>query len=126
MESIPVDILNLIYVLIAVVVGYMIFHKLSDVVKVKIKSTKTNEKRNYDNSSDIDTQLNNFIKGAPDILTKLTTEIDNLKEKGANEEQLKSLKNKQSTLQFIVQNKEIIEIIGTPIIKKLVGFIKAI
>ena len=126
MESIPVDILNLIYVLITVVVGYMIFHKLSDVVKVKIKSTKTNEKRNYDDSKDIDGQLSNFIENAPRILAEIQTEMRSQKEAGVTDEQMKGMASKAKMLEFVVQNKEIIEIIGTPIIKKLVGFIKAI
>ena len=126
MESIPVDILNLIYVLIAVVVGYMIFHKLSDVVKIKIKSTKTNEKRNYDDSKDIDGQLQNFIENAPRILSEIQTEMRSQKEAGVTDEQMKVMASKAKMLDFVVQNKEIIEIIGTPIIKKLVGFIKAI
>ena len=126
MESIPIDILNLIYVLIAVVVGYMIFHKLSDVVKIKIKSTKTNEKRNYDDSKDIDGQLSNFIENAPRILAEIQTEMRSQKEAGVTDEQMKGMASKAKMLEFVVQNKEIIEIIGTPIIKKLVGFIKAI
>ena len=125
-ETIPVDVLNLIYVLIAVVVGYMIFHKLSDVVKVKIKSTKTNEKRNYDDSKDIDGQLSNFIENAPRILAEIQTEMRSQKEAGVTDEQMKGMASKAKMLEFVVQNKEIIEIIGTPIIKKLVGFIKAI
>ena len=125
-ETIPVDVLNLIYVLITVVIGYMVFRKLSDVVKVKIKSTKTNEKRNYDDSKDIDGQLSNFIENAPRILAEIQTEMRSQKEAGVTDEQMKGMASKAKMLEFIVQNKEIIEIIGTPIIKKIVGFIKAI
>lgn len=44
-ETIPADVLNLIYVLIAVAGGYMVFRKFGDIIKVKIKSTTTREKR---------------------------------------------------------------------------------
>jgi len=38
-ETIPADILNLVYVMIAVGGGYMVFRKFGDIIKVKIKST---------------------------------------------------------------------------------------
>jgi len=125
-ETIPADILNLIYVMIAVGGGYMVFRKFGDIIKVKIKSTTTREKKNYDDSKDIDNQLDNFISNAPRILAEIQTEMRAQKEAGVTEEQMKGMASKAKMLEFVVQNKEIIEIIGTPILKKIVGFIKAI
>jgi hypothetical protein len=125
-ETIPADILNLVYVMIAVGGGYMVFRKFGDIIKVKIKSTTTREKKNYDDSKDIDNQLDNFISNAPRILAEIQTEMRAQKEAGVTEEQMKGMASKAKMLEFVVQNKEIIEIIGTPILKKIVGFIKAI
>jgi hypothetical protein len=125
-ETIPADVLNLIYVLIAVAGGYMVFRKFGDIIKVKIKSTTTREKKNYDDSKDIDGQLDNFISNAPRILAEIQTEMRAQKEAGVTPEQMKGMASKAKMLEFVVQNKEIIEIIGTPILKKIVGFIKAI
>jgi len=125
-ETIPADVLNLIYVMIAVGGGYMVFRKFGDIIKVKIKSTTTREKKNYDDSKDIDNQLDNFISNAPRILAEIQTEMRAQKEAGVTEEQMKGMASKAKMLEFVVQNKEIIEIIGTPILKKIVGFIKAI
>jgi len=125
-ETIPADVLNLIYVMIAVGGGYMVFRKFGDIIKVKIKSTTTREKKNYDDSKDIDGQLDNFISNAPRILAEIQTEMRAQKEAGVTDEQMKGMASKAKMLEFVVQNKEIIEIIGTPILKKIVGFIKAI
>jgi hypothetical protein len=125
-ETIPTDILNLVYVMIAVGGGYMVFRKFGDIIKVKIKSTTTREKKNYDDSKDIDGQLDNFISNAPRILAEIQTEMRAQKEAGVTDEQMKGMASKAKMLEFVVQNKEIIEIIGTPILKKIVGFIKAI
>ena len=125
-ETIPADILNLVYVMIAVGGGYMVFRKFGDIIKVKIKSTTTREKKNYDDSKDIDNQLDNFISNAPRILAEIQTEMRAQKEAGVTDEQMKGMASKAKMLEFVVQNKEIIEIIGTPILKKIVGFIKAI
>jgi len=125
-ETIPADVLNLIYVMIAVGGGYMVFRKFGDIIKVKIKSTTTREKKNYDDSKDIDNQLDNFISNAPRILAEIQTEMRAQKEAGVTDEQMKGMASKAKMLEFVVQNKEIIEIIGTPILKKIVGFIKAI
>jgi len=125
-ETIPTDILNLVYVMIAVGGGYMVFRKFGDIIKVKIKSTTTREKKNYDDAKDIDGQLDNFISNAPRILAEIQTEMRAQKEAGVTDEQMKGMASKAKMLEFVVQNKEIIEIIGTPILKKIVGFIKAI
>ena len=125
-ETIPADVLNLIYVMIAVGGGYMVFRKFGDIIKVKIKSTTTREKKNYDDSKDIDGQLDNFISNAPRILAEIQTEMRAQKEAGVTDEQMKGMASKAKMVEFVVQNKEIIEIIGTPILKKIVGFIKAI
>ena len=58
-ETIPADVLNLIYVLIAVAGGYMVFRKFGDIIKVKIKSTTTREKKNYDDSKELFQPLDN-------------------------------------------------------------------
>ena len=98
--------------------------RISDIIKVKIKSVNTT--RNYSGDKNIDGQLDNFINNAPRLLAEIHTEIQNQKKEGVSDQQMKGLIQKEGMLSFIVQNKEIIEIIGKPILRKLVGFIKAI
>ena len=77
-------------------------------------------------SRQIDDQLSNFIDNAPRIVLEINAEIENQKKAGVSDEQMKGLLQKKNMLEFVVQNKEIIDIIGKPILKKVVGFIKAI
>ena len=106
------------------ILGYFIIHKFSDVIVTRIKYTQ--KTKNYSNDKNIDDQLGAFIENAPRLLSEIHKEIASQKESGVSDVQMKGLISKQNMLQFLVDNKEIIDIIGKPIIKKLVGFIKAI
>ena len=113
-----------IWALIIIIPSYIIFHRFSDVIKARWKYSNTS--KNYSGDKNIDGQLDNFINNAPRLLAEIHKEIQNQKKEGVSDQQMKGLIQKQSMLEFIVQNKEIIEIIGKPILRKLVGFIKAI
>ena len=106
------------------VLGYFIIHKFSNVITAKFKYSGTT--KNYANERNIDEQLNAFINNAPRLLTEIHNEITNQKKEGVTDEQMKGMISKEKMLSFIVQNKEIIDILGKPILKKVVGFIKAI
>ena len=104
--------------------AYVIIHKFSDVIKVKIKHEGTT--RNYSGDKNIDGQLDAFISNAPRLLVEIRDEIQKQRKDNVTDQQMKGLIQKEGMLSFIVQNKELIDIIGKPILKKLVGFIKAI
>lgn len=114
-----------IWALIIIIPGYFIFHKFSDVIKTKFKNSYQ-QSRNYSNDRNIDGQLDSFINNAPRLLTEIRDEIRKQGQAGVTDQQMKGLKSKESMLSFIVQNKEIIDILGKPILKKVIGFIKAI
>ena len=105
-------------------VGYGIFHKFSNVILARFKYTTTT--KNYSGDKNIDEQLNNFINNAPRLLVEIKEEITKQRSSGVSDIQMKGLVQKESMLSFIVQNKEIIDILGKPILKKVIGFIKAI
>ena len=58
------------------------------------------------------------------MIRHIEEELERLKESGATEEQMKSLNSKKSMLSFVVENHQLIDIIGKPIIKKVLGVIK--
>lgn len=126
MEPIAPEIINLIWFAGVGIIGYAVFHKFSDVIKLRIKTGKTNVTKNYANEKNIDGQLENFLESAPRILAEIQMEIKKQKEAGVTDQQMSGLMQKTKMLEFVVQNKELIDIIGKPILKKLVGFIKAI
>ena len=106
--------------------AYVFFHKFSDVIKEKFRSKARGTNLNKKGDEDINNQMDKLIDNAPTIRTELNTEIENQRSQGVTDEQMKSLLSKKQMIDFVVDNKEIINIIGKPIIKKVLGFVKAI
>ena len=104
---------------------YFVIHKFSDVIKHKIKHQKKAQISSGE-GKDVDEQLTSFIQNAPRLLTEIHQEMENQRANGVTDEQMAGLVQKKKSLEFLVQNKEIIEILGKPILKKVLGFIKAI
>ena len=105
-------------------VAYVFFHKFSDVIKEKFRSTTKQHNINKKDEGNVETQINKLIEGAPAIKTQLDGEISKLKDEGVSEEKLKSLLGKKQMVDFVVDNKEIIDIIGKPILKKILGVVQ--
>ncbi len=113
-----------IWAIILLGVGSFVYWRTSEIIKVKIKSVQTS--KNYSGDKNIDQQLDSFINNAPRLHEEILKEIKTQREAGVSDQQMKGLIQKEGMLSFISQNKEIIDIIGKPILRKLVGFIKAI
>ena len=107
-------------------VAYVFFHKFSDVIKEKFRSKARGTNLNKKGDEDINNQMDKLIDNAPTIRTELNTEIENQRSQGVTDEQMKGLLSKKQMIDFVVDNKEIINIIGKPIIKKVLGMVKAI
>jgi len=120
---IPPEIINLIWFGGIGILCYALFHKFSDVIKERFRQsgkTKASAKTN----ADIDGQFDSFLNNAPKLLASVDTEIENQRAQGVSDEQMKGLISKKSMIQFAVENKEIIEMLGKPIISKLAGWVK--
>ncbi len=70
--------------------------------------------------------MSSLIDNAPQMIQHIEAEISKQKENGVTDDQMKGLISKKQMLDFVVQNKEIIDIVGKPIIKKVLGIIKGI
>ena len=106
--------------------AYIFFHKFSDVIKEKFRSKAIAQNLGKKGDGEIDNQMDKLIDNAPTIRTELNTEIENKRSQGVTDEQMKGLLSKKQMIDFVVDNKEIINIIGKPIIKKVLGMVKAI
>ena len=106
--------------------SYVFFHKFSDVIKEKFRSTTKQHNLNKKGEGDIDGQMDKLIDNAPSIKTTLDNEIAKQRDEGVTDDQMKGLLSKKQMIDFVVDNKEIINIIGKPIIKKVLGLVKAI
>jgi len=59
-------------------------------------------------------------------LHEIDKQIAEQKAAGVDDTQMKGLYQKKQLLSLVADNQEVINIIGKPIIKKLLGFVKAI
>ena len=103
---------------------YVFFHKFSDVIKEKFRQTNLT-RRAVEKGGNTDGQIDDLISNAPRILNEINKQITEQKAAGVTDEQLKSLYQKKQMLELVTNNQEIINIVGKPIIKKLVGFVRA-
>ena len=104
---------------------YVFFHKFSDVIKEKFRQTNLT-RRAVEKNGNTDGQIDDLISNAPRILNEINKQIAEQKAAGVTDEQLKSLYQKKQMLELVTNNQEIINIVGKPIIKKLLGFVRAI
>ena len=94
-------------------------------IKEKFRQTNISRKRAEAHSSS-DNQVDDLIKGAPRLLNELNAEITKQRAQGVTDEQMSGLIKKQKMLELVANNKEIIDIVGKPIIKKVLGLIGSI
>ena len=107
------------------VVGYVFIHRFTDTIKAKWSNNRlaVNAKKK---DGDTEEQIDKLIANAPEMIKHIEAEISNQRDKGVSDEQMKGLMSKKQMLDFVVQNHEIINIIGKPIIKKVLTIIKGI
>ena len=107
------------------IVGYIFIHRFTDTIKAKWTSNRLaiNAKKK---EGDTEEQIDQLIANAPEMIKHIEEEISKQKEAGVSDDQMKGLISKKQMLDFVVQNHEIINIIGKPIIKKVLSVIKGI
>ncbi len=106
------------------ILGYAIFHKFSDVLKSKAK--EMHRPISAQREANIDNQFDSLVANAPKLLLAVRKEIEDQKSNGVKDEQMKGLKQKEGMLSFLSDNHELIEMVGKPIIKKVLGVINRI
>tara|TARA_B110000263_G_scaffold88502_1_gene77359 strand:- start:161 stop:535 length:375 start_codon:yes stop_codon:yes gene_type:complete len=119
-----IDILPIIYLTIGLVstyfIGRLVLSHMTQIKKVKRGIEVQKEKKNLENGID------ELLENAPQMYSKVLAELQYLKENGADEKQMASLQRKADLLKMAVDNQEIINLAGKPIIKYLGGFLKGI
>ena len=119
-----IDILPVIYLTIGLVstyfIGRLVLSHMTQIKKVKRGIEVQKEKKNLENGID------ELLENAPQMYSKVLAELQYLKENGADEKQMASLQRKADLLKMAVDNQEIINLAGKPIIKFVGGFLKGI
>ncbi len=104
-----------------IIPGYMVFHKFSGILKDKAKASHIPS--GGKGSAQIDQQFDKLIENAPELRIRVSKEIEEQRDKGVSDEQMKGLIQKKGMLDFVADNKEIIEMLGKPIIKKVLSVV---
>jgi len=124
-EFIPPEIIPLVWFSCIAVTVYVFFRVFSSTLKEKFKQTNLSRKK-AESSGHTDGQIDDLINNAPRILNEINKTIAEQKAQGVSDEQMKGIFQKKQMLELVTNNAEVINIIGKPIIKKLLGFVKAI
>ena len=124
-DLIPAEIIPFVWFSGIAVTIYVFFHKFSDVIKEKFRHNNLAKKR-AESSSNTDGQVDDLISNAPRILNEINKQIAEQKAAGVDDSQMKGLYQKKSMLELVTNNQEVINMIGKPIIKKLLGVVKSL
>jgi len=124
-DLIPAEIIPFVWFSGIAVTIYVFFHKFSDVIKEKFRHNNLAKKR-AESSSNTDGQVDDLISNAPRILNEINKQIAEQKAQGVTDDQMKGLYQKKSMLELVTNNQEIINMIGKPVIKKLLGVVKSL
>ena len=119
-----IDILPVVYLVIGLVstyfIGRLILSHMTQLKKVKRSIEVQKEKKSIEDG------FNQLLDNAPQMYAKVTAELENLKSQGCTEKQMASLRRQADLLKMAVDNQEIINLAGKPIVKYLGGFLKGI
>ena len=124
-EFIPPEIIPLVWFSCIAVTVYVFFRVFSSTLKEKFRQTNLSRKKEQ-GSIHTDSQIDDLINNAPRILNEINKTIAEQKAQGVSDEQMKGIYQKKQMLELVTNNAEVINIIGKPIIKKLLGFVKSI
>ena len=124
-EFIPPEIIPLVWFSCIAVTVYVFFRVFSSTLKEKFRQTNLSRKK-AEGSVHTDSQIDDLINNAPRILNEINKTIQEQKEQGVSDEQMKGIYQKKQMLELVTNNAEVINIIGKPIIKKLLGLVKSL
>jgi len=124
-ELIPPEIIPLVWFSAIAVTVYVFFRVFSSTLKEKFKQTNLSRKKEQ-GSIHTDSQIDDLINNAPRILNEINKTIAEQKEQGVSDEQMKGIYQKKQMLELVTNNAEVINIIGKPIIKKLLNLVKSL
>jgi len=118
-ELIPAEILPLIWFAGISITVYFFFRKFSSVILEKIKQSSTARKR-AESGANTGEQIDNLIDQVsnPQLLRGIEKQIEEQKEAGVSDEQMKSLYRNRDWARLAVDNKQVIDF-AKPVIKRV-------
>ena len=124
-ELIPAEIVPLVWFSVISVTVYVFFRVFSSTLKEKFRQTNLSRKK-AESSGHTDDQIDDLINNAPRILNEINKTIAEQKAQCVSDEQMKGIYQKKQMLELVSNKAEVINLIGKPIIKKLLGVVKSL
>ena len=123
-EFIPSELIPIIWFICISVTGYVFFRVFSSTLKEKFRLTNLSKKKS-EATGNTDGQVDSLIDNAPRMLAEVNKIVAEQKSAGVPDEQMKGILQKKQLLELVSNNAEVINIIGKPVLKKLLGFVRA-
>ena len=123
-EFIPSELIPIIWFICISVTGYVFFRVFSSTLKEKFRLTNLSKKKS-EASGNTDGQVDSLIDNAPRMLNEVNKIINEQTDAGVPPDQMKGLLQKKQLLELVSNNSEVINIIGKPVLKKLLSFVRA-
>ena len=123
-EFIPSELIPIIWFICIAVTGYVFFRVFSSTLKEKFRLTNLSKKKS-EASGNTDGQVDSLIDNAPRMLNEVNKIINEQTDAGVPPDQMKGLLQKKQLLELVSNNSEVINIIGKPVLKKLLSFVRA-
>jgi len=124
-ELIPAELVPLVWFSVIAVTVYVFFRVFSSTLKEKFRQTNLSRKK-AEGSGHTDSQIDDLVNNAPRILNEINKTIAEQKAQGVSDDQMQGIYNKKKMLELVTNNAEVINLIGKPIIKKLLGVVKSL
>ena len=124
-EFIPAELIPLVWFSVIAVTVYVFFRVFSSTLKEKFRQTNLSRKK-AEGSGHTDSQIDDLVNNAPRILNEINKTIAEQKSQGVSDDQMQGIYNKKKMLELVTNNAEVINLIGKPIIKKLLGVVKSL
>ena len=124
-EFIPSELIPIIWFICISVTAYVFFRVFSSTLKEKFRLTNLSKKKS-EASGNTDGQVDSLIDNAPRMLNEVNKIINEQTEAGGPPDQMKGLLQKKQLLELVSNNSEVINIIGKPVLKKILGFVRHI
>jgi len=121
-ELIPPEIIPIVWFGCIAVTLYVFFRVFSSTLKEKFRQTNLSRKKEQ-GSGQMDAQIDDLIKNAPRILEEVNKDIISQRAKGVSDDQMKGLLQKKQMLELGTSiPPEFYQIVGKPIVKKVISW----
>ena len=121
-DLIPAEIIPFVWFTGIAITVYVFFRKFSDVIKEKLKQGTISKRKTEAIKNSTENQVDSIVDNAPRMLSEINKQIAEQKSKGVKDEQMSGLYRNKQIFEFVTNNSEVINLVGKPIIKKVIKF----